>query len=382
MNISNQHNFKKKKIVFLTGTRADFGKLKNIIKKLSLHDNFIIEIFVTGMHMLSKYGYTCEEVEALGIGNVYKFVNQSMGDSMDSILGKTIIGFGDYVREISPDMIIVHGDRLEALAGASVGSMNNIITAHIEGGEVSGTIDEMIRHSVSKLSHLHFVSNDQARKRLIKMGESKSSIYVIGSPDIDIMNSSNLPSISEVKNYYSIPFKKYAIAAYHPVTSEIDKLDHNVSMFVEALLDSKDNYVVIYPNNDKGSETILREYLKLEMKDNIKIFPSMRFEYFLTLLKNTEYIIGNSSAGIREAPHYGIKSIDIGTRQKNRSKASTIISCSDSRNDISQAMLSINQIERAVTSEFGDGNSASLFCDIVNQNEIWSIDIQKYFVDN
>ena len=277
---------------------------------------------------------------------------------------------------------LVHGDRLEALAGASVGSMNNIITSHIEGGEVSGTIDEMIRHSVSKLSHLHFVSNDQARKRLIKMGESKSSIYVIGSPDIDIMNSSNLPSISEVKNYYSIPFKKYAIAAYHPVTSEIDKLDHNVSMFVGALLDSKGNYVVIYPNNDKGSETILREYSKLETKDNIKIFPSMRFEYFLTLLKNTEYIIGNSSAGIREAPHYGVKSIDIGTRQKNRSKASTIISCGDSRNDISQAMLSINQIESAVTSEFGDGNSASLFCDIVNQNEIWSIDIQKYFVDN
>ena len=377
-----KQKIKERKIVFLTGTRADFGKLKNIIQRLNDHENFIIEIFVTGMHMLSKYGYTCEEVEDLKIGNIYKFVNQSMGDSMDSILGKTIIGFGDFVRETSPDMIIVHGDRLEALAGASVGSMNNIITAHIEGGEVSGTIDEMIRHSVSKLSHIHFVSNDEAKKRLLRMGESKDSIHVIGSPDIDIMNSSNLPEISKVKDYYDIPFDNYSIAAYHPVTSEIDDLEQNVCMFVDALIQSDDNYVVIYPNNDKGSEIILREYTKLISRDNIKVFPSMRFEYFLTLLKNAYYIIGNSSAGIREAPHYGVRSIDIGTRQKNRSKASTIVSCRDSKEDILKAINKISSIESIKTSEFGDGNSASLFCELVSKNEIWDIDIQKYFVDN
>lgn len=379
---SSKQKMKEKKIVFLTGTRADFGKLKNIIQRLNKLEDFTIEIFVTGMHMLSKYGYTCEEVEDLKIGNIYKFVNQSMGDSMDSILGKTIIGFGDFVREISPDMIIVHGDRLEALAGAAVGSMNNIITAHIEGGEVSGTIDEMIRHSVSKLSHVHFVSNEEAKKRLLRMGESKHSIYVVGSPDIDIMNSSNLPEIDEVKDYYNIPFDNYSIAAYHPVTSEIDELEENVSMFVDALIESDDNYVVIYPNNDKGSEIILREYTRLASKDNIKVFPSMRFEYFLTLLKNAYYIIGNSSAGIREAPHYGVRSIDIGTRQKNRSKASTIVSCRDSKEDILDAINNISNIKSMKTSEFGDGNSASLFCEIVSKDEIWDIDIQKYFVDN
>ena len=371
-----------RKIVFLTGTRADFGKLKNIIVKLEELDIFEIEIFVTGMHMLSKYGYTCEEVEALGIGNIYKFVNQTLGDSMDSILGKTIIGFGDFVRETQPDMIIVHGDRLEALAGASVGSMNNIITAHIEGGEVSGTIDEMIRHAVSKLSHLHFVSNENAKERLLKMGESKIAIHVIGSPDIDIMNSPNLPKIDEVKEYYDIPFSDYAIAAYHPVTSEIKKLDKNCLMFVEALQESSDNYVVIYPNNDRGSDIILRNYEILDGKDNIKIFPSMRFEYFLTLLKNADYIIGNSSAGIREAPQYGVRSIDIGTRQKNRSKASSILSISDHKDDILSSISKIKETIPSKTSEFGDGNSASLFCEVICDENVWNIDIQKYFVDN
>ena len=376
------HRTIRKKIVFLTGTRADFGKLKNIILELSKFDNFTIDIFVTGMHMLTKYGYTCEEVEALKIGNIYKFVNQSVGDSMDSILGKTIIGFGDFIREISPDMIVIHGDRLEALAGASVGSMNNIITAHIEGGEVSGTIDEMIRHSVSKLSHLHFVSNNEAKQRLLKMGEDEKSIHVIGSPDIDIMNSSNLPHLSEVKDYYDIPFETYSIAAYHPVTSEIDKLEINVSMFVDALIQSNDNYVVIYPNNDRGSEIILREYNRLKSQNNIKLFPSMRFEYFLTLLKNARYIIGNSSAGIREAPHYGVRSIDIGTRQNNRSKASTILSCKDSKEDILNAITKISSVKQKITTEFGDGNSAFMFCKTICQNQTWDIDIQKYFVDN
>lgn len=371
----------KKKIIFLTGTRADFGKLKNIINKLNVSEKYEIEIFVTGMHMLSKYGYTCEEVEALNIGTIYKYVNQSQSDSMDSILGKTIIGFGDYIRETSPDMIIVHGDRLEALAGASVGAMNNIITAHIEGGEVSGTIDEMIRHSVSKLSHLHFVSNNKARERLLKMGEKKDVVHVIGSPDIDIMNSPDLPDIEEVHNYYNIPFKKYAIVAYHPVTSEIDSLETNSTNFVDALLESKDNYIVIYPNNDLGSEIILRNYKRLRDKKNIKIFPSMRFEYFLSLLKNADYIIGNSSAGIREAPHYGVKSIDIGTRQNRRSKAVTILHSHQEKNDILAAIKNIRKIKSVVTSEFGEGNSADLFCEILNSEDVWSIEIQKYFED-
>nr|WP_206513225.1 UDP-N-acetylglucosamine 2-epimerase [Vibrio alfacsensis] len=157
---------------------------------------------------------------------------------MDIVLSKTIQGLSDYVQDLKPDMIVVHGDRVEALAGAIVGSLNNILVAHIEGGEVSGTIDELIRHSVSKMSHLHFVSNDFARKRLIQLGECESSIFVIGSPDLDIMKSKELPSLLDVKDRYDIDFDKYSILMYHPVTTALNELGENIHEVVSGVIDS------------------------------------------------------------------------------------------------------------------------------------------------
>lgn len=186
----------KKKLIFLTGTRADFGKLKSLIKVTQQSDVFDVHIFVTGMHLDEKYGYTVNEVYKSGFKNIHKFVNHKGVTSMDETLAKTIQGFSKFVKKQKPDLIIVHGDRVEALAGAIVGSLNNFLVAHIEGGEVSGTIDELIRHSVSKLSHVHLVSNPKAKKRLVQMGELKSSVYVIGSPDLDLMNPEFLPTLA------------------------------------------------------------------------------------------------------------------------------------------------------------------------------------------
>src|SRR6516162_7880523 len=142
-----------RKVAFLTGTRADFGKMKTLMLKMQADERFEVHIFVTGMHMLSKFGSTWDEVRKCGFANIYRFINQNENDSMDQILAKTVAGLSDYAKEMTPDMLVVHGDRVEALAGAIVGSLNNIRVAHIEGGEVSGTVDELIRHAVSKLSH-------------------------------------------------------------------------------------------------------------------------------------------------------------------------------------------------------------------------------------
>ena len=176
-----------KRIVFLSGTRADFGKLKSLIKIVDEHPGYEAHIFVTGMHLLKTYGYTLIEVERAGFSNIHTFSNHTSETSMDLTLAKTVEGFSAYVKQVEPDLIVIHGDRVEALAGAVVGSLNNILVAHIEGGEVSGTIDELIRHSTSKMSHIHFVSNEDAGRRLQQMGELEESIYVIGSPDIDLM---------------------------------------------------------------------------------------------------------------------------------------------------------------------------------------------------
>lgn len=372
-----------RKIVFLTGTRADFGKLKSLIKITQEHSSFDVQIFVTGMHMDDQYGSTVNEVYKSGFQNIHTFRNYDKPEHMDRTLAKTITGFSSFISDQNPDLIVVHGDRVEALAGAIVGSLNNVLVAHIEGGEISGTVDELIRHSVSKLSHIHLVSNELAKKRLIQMGELASSVYIIGSPDLDLMNPKTLPALDFVKDYYEIPFDNYAIAMYHPVTTEYNSIKEHIKSFVNALIQSEKKYILIYPNNDMGTQEILNEYQRLEGNDRFKIYPSLRFEYFLTLLKDADFVIGNSSAGIREAPYYQVPTVDIGTRQNNRSHAKSITNVSHDTNKIIEAIKhSENQGDSDIDfSEFGLGNSDQIFLDLLLSNEIWNVDCQKQFQD-
>lgn len=371
-----------KKILFLTGTRADFGKIKSLIQILEQQPGFEVFVFVTGMHLQKEYGYTLIEIERCHFNNVHTFENHTHETTMDLTLAKTIEGLSTYVKTIQPDLIVVHGDRVETLAGAIVGSLNNILVAHIEGGEISGTVDELIRHSVSKLSHVHFVSNGEAAKRLKQMGEIKSSIFTIGSPDIDIMFSEALPGLEIVKQYYEIPFEDYALVMFHPVTTESKEMQRYADDFVAALLDDSHNYVVIYPNNDLGSHYIIEGYKKLEGNPRFRVFPSLRFEYFLTLLKNSQFIIGNSSAGIREAPYYGIPIINIGTRQQNRAIHSDILNVDYGVDSIAAALKKIdNHQVKQTKADFGQGNSAQLFLESLENEDLWVINHQKQFRD-
>jgi UDP-N-acetylglucosamine 2-epimerase (hydrolysing) len=371
-----------KKILFLTGTRADFGKIKSLIAVLDDHQDFEVSVFVTGMHLQNEYGYTLLEIERCNFKNVHTFENQTHETTMDLTLAKTIEGLSSYCKKVNPDLIVVHGDRVETLAGAIVGSLNNILVAHIEGGELSGTVDELIRHSVSKLSHAHFVSNADAAKRLQQMGEMETSIFTIGSPDIDIMFSDSLPGLDIVKQYYEINFEKFAIVMFHPVTTEVVEMQQYARDFVSSLLNDSHNYIVIYPNNDLGSQCIIKEYERLRNNPRFRVFPSLRFEYFLTLLKNSQFIIGNSSAGIREAPYYGIPIINIGTRQQNRAVHADIINVDYNTESINQALQAIDSRKvQIISTDFGQGNSTTLFFNSVENGGIWKINHQKQFRD-
>lgn len=369
-----------KKILFLTGTRADFGKIKSLISTLENNQEFEVFVFVTGMHLQKEYGYTLIEIERCNFKNIHAFQNHTHETTMDLTLAKTIEGFSSYCKKINPDLIVIHGDRVETLAGAIVGSLNNILVAHIEGGELSGTVDELIRHSVTKLSHIHFVSNDEAAKRLLQMGEIKSSIFTIGSPDIDIMFSENLPTEESVKEYYQIDFDEYAIVMFHPVTTEDKQMKQYADDFVASLLAVNENFVVIFPNNDLGSKYIIDAYQKIANNKRFRIFPSLRFEYFLVLLKKAKFIIGNSSAGIREAPYYGIPIINIGTRQQNRTLNADIINVDYQKENIIKALHSVTNHKISTTyNDFGKGNSAELFLNSLLSSKIWEINHQKKF---
>ena len=371
-----------KKILFVTGTRADYGKMKSLMQILEKSDDFEVFIFVCGMHLSKTLGSTYEEVIKDGFSNIHVAYGLMHGISPSINLGNTISYLSGYVDNIEPDMIIVHGDRIDALAGAIVGALHNIMVGHIEGGELSGTIDESIRHAISKFAHIHFVCTEEARERLIQLGEEKTRIYVIGSPDIDIMLNKQLPDIGTVKNRYNINFDHYGILMYHPVTTEYKELGQHIKEVVDAVIESHRNYVVIYPNNDLGSEIILHEYERLRSNNCFRIFPSLRFEYFLTLLKCSDFMIGNSSAGIREAGIYGVPAIDIGTRQRDRYsiKTKNIVHTNDNKEEILRALENIES-HAETTQLFGDGNSTQRFFNIINNKDFWETAIQKRFID-
>lgn len=372
-----------KKIVFLTSTRAEFGKIKILIDGLKSTKTFKTFIFVTGLHTLKKFGSTYTEIINSKYKNykIYKniFKNNSMLDG-DQIISDTIRGFKKYIQKIKPDLIVIHGDRYEALAGSIVGAMNNILTAHIEGGEVSGNIDEIMRHAITKLSHVHFPSNLEACKRLIQLGEKKNTIFNIGSPDIDIMLSRNLPTFEFVKKRYDIKFdkKNYGVLIWHPDSLDINNIKINTENLIKFVNKTSENYIVIYPNNDFGNEDIIFLLEKKLNKRNYKIFPSIRFENFLTILKNAKFIIGNSSCGIREAPYYGINTINIGQRQHLRSSDKDILNIKNNNYNLKKFKVFVKKkINKKKL--FGSGNSKDRFLKALKNPSLWKINKQKYF---
>jgi len=371
-----------KKLFFVTGTRADFGKIKPLMQYIESREDLELHILVTGMHMLKLYGSTYLEVKRENFENVYCISNQHADEPMCSILGNTVSLISRLVHEITPDMIVIHGDRLEALAGATVGALSNTLVCHIEGGELSGTVDDIIRHSISKLAHIHMVANSDAKNRLLQMGESPDRIFEIGSPDLDVMNASDLPSLEHVLTHYAISFDNYAISMFHPVTSEEREMSENARSYFSALEKSGDNFVVIYPNNDTGTSAILAEIDRHRNNPRLAIFPSIRFEKFLVLLKNARYIIGNSSAGIREAPFYGVPTVNVGTRQMRRHFGESIFNCDYRCESVLSAINNAKQyIRKGRATYFGDGNSVSKFAAAIDSPGFWETEFQKTFVD-
>lgn len=373
----------KKRVLFITGTRADYGKIKALMKTMEQSDSYEVFIYVSGMHLLAKYGSTYREVLKDGYQNVYVAFGQPHTENMSYNLGGILTSLSSYVVEIDPDMIIVHGDRIDALAGAITGALNNILVAHIEGGELSGTIDDSIRHAISKFAHLHFVCNKEAQHRIMQLGECEENIFIIGSPDIDIMISENLPGLAEAKAYYEIPFEEYGIFMYHPVTTELGLLKEHITATVNALIQSGKQYIVVYPNNDSGTEIIVEKVEELAELPDFRVFPSIRFEFFLTLLKHATMIIGNSSSGIRESGVYGVPDIDIGSRQNGRYDINTLRNIQHVEEDVQQILQAIKKApEYAVQCQnFGRGNSADKFLAVLESPDIWERGIQKRFVD-
>ena len=365
-----------KKLLFVTGTRADFGKLEPLAKAAQLA-GFEITFFITGMHMMQRYGETRLEVKRFAGAEFIEFVNQREGDALDFILAKTILGFSDFVHERRPDLVVIHGDRVEAMAASIVCAMRYIRSAHIEGGEVSGTIDESIRHCNTKLCATHFVSSEDAKARVLSLGEAPERVFNIGSPELDTHAQPSGVSIEEVKARYAIPFDDYGIVIFHPVTSEVDSMGAQAASLFGCLVQSDKHFVVIAPNNDPGTDDIFAVIEALP-KDRFRLIPSMRFNYFSELMKNAAVMVGNSSAGVREAPFLGLPSLDVGSRQNNRAQADSIFGCSAFDQEKIQLFLTNQWHHRfKVDASFGNGMASDQFVQVLKVDKYWEISIQK-----
>lgn len=369
-----------KHVIFVTGTRADFGKLEPLA--IALRDaGFRVGFFVTGMHLMKRYGLTKVEVARVTGVEVFEYPNQKYGDPQDMILANTVTGFSAFCKEMKPDLVVVHGDRVEALACSLVCATNYIRCAHIEGGEVSGTIDEIFRHCCTKLAASHFVSSNIAKTRIMNMGEPEDIIFPIGSPELDTHSTPSGVTIADVKEHYDIPFDDYGIAMFHPVTSEQSTIGSQAKALFDTLKNSNKNFVVILPNNDPGSDDIFAALADLP-KDRFRQIPSMRFAYFSELLRNASVMIGNSSAGVREAPFLGLPSLDVGTRQNKRASAASVTGCAaDDAVGISNFLKSEWGKTHERDQGFGAGSAADRFLAVLSQDVFWDRSMQKEFKD-
>ena len=368
------------RILFVTGTRADFGKLEPLAAA-ARDAGMAVAFFVTGMHLMDRYGRTKLEVARFRGAEVFEFQNQRVGDPQDMILAKTVVGFSDFLTEHRPDLAVVHGDRVEALACALVCATNYVRSAHVEGGEVSGTIDELFRHCNSKLATHHFVSSPEAARRVMALGEPQESVHVIGSPELDFHALPSGVDIAAVKARYGIPFDDYGICIFHPVTSEAGTMAAQAQALFGALAASGRNFVLIAPNNDPGSDAIFAAIAALP-QDRFRLIPSMRFAHFSELLKNAAVMVGNSSAGVREAPFLGLPSLDIGTRQTDRASAPSLFTAAaDDRAAIAAFLHSQWGRAHASHTAFGEGRAADRFVAVLRDPAFWARGLQKRFSD-
>lgn len=384
----------KKIISVLTATRAEYGLLKPIITKLNKIEEFDVRIVVTGAHLSQDFGLTYHEIEADGFIIDKKIEILSDVDTQSSVskaMGKALIGFADYFEELNPDMLIVLGDRYETLAVASAAMNQRIPIAHLYGGEItSGAVDDVIRHAITKLSYLHFTSTEEYRSRVIQLGENPDRVFCVGAIGIENIKNEKLLSKEEVAKTLGISEEKdYGVVTFHPVTLDQDSSVEQVKNLLEALKLFKDmNFIVTKANADfQGSliNQIVDEYAK--ESDNIMSFSSLGMKKYLSALKYSAMVIGNSSSGLVEAPSFGVPTINIGDRQKGRAQAESVINCESEVKGIENAIrkarteIFIKQAKETIN-PYGDGNTSEKVIEVIKEYLLnKKIDLKKTFYD-
>ncbi len=377
----------KRKIAVITGTRADYGIYYSVLKAIENHKDLELSLIVCGMHLSPEFGMTIEEIQKDGFkidDKIDTILSSDSGSAMAKSIGITLMGLTQSLERINPDILLILGDRGEMIAGALAAVHMNIPVAHIHGGEVTGTVDESIRHSITKLSHIHFPANEDSKRRIIKMGEEEKNVYVVGAPGIDYIKNTKYLSREEVLKRFNLKDDKIFIMTQHPVTTEKHMVSNQIEETLSAIAKLGVQTIISYPNSDNGGREIIKVIEKYREKyDFLKVFKNLSQVEYLSLLNTADVMIGNSSSGIIEAPSFKLPVVNIGTRQQGRLRACNIVDVAYSKKEILDAIDKVLYDEEFRKSlencenPYGDGKAGERIADILSKIQINSDLIQK-----
>ena len=382
------------KIAVLTATRAEYGLLSSIIKQMRRDEEFDVRVVVTGAHLSSEFGNTYREIEKDGVAIDKMIPILDEGDgavAMSKSMANALQGFAEYFGERRPDTLMVLGDRYETLA-VCIAAMNaQIPIIHLHGGETTqGAIDEAVRHSISKMSYLHFTSTEEYRRRVIQLGEQPDRVFMVGA--IGVENALKVPLMDKEELQESLGFgldRPLIMATYHPVTLENQNIDEQVEAFLQAVtLKSEYIYIITKANADAGGRRVneLLEHYALD-HENVHVVDSLGMKRYLSALNYCYMVMGNSSSGIIEAPSFHIPTINIGDRQKGRTQAATVINCEADTNSILRAMEQAESDEfrnmcKQAKNPYEQQDVANTIVEIIKQKMLkQKIDLKKVFYD-
>ena len=380
----------KKKAMFVTGTRAEYGLLKPLIYELDKY--YSVNVVVTGMHLSPEFGMTVEEIKNDGIRieeEVEILLSSDTTSGIVKSMGIGLISFADVFERINPDVMVILGDRFEILSAVVAASVMKIPIVHLHGGEITeGAIDDNIRHAITKLSHIHFCSTEVYRKRVIQLGEHPDTVFNVGAIGLDNILSTKMLSRDEIQKELGIEFRdKVFLITYHPVTLELYSIEKQVSHLFEALSEVENTTLIFTKANADAQGRYINDKIENWVKDreDAYVFSSLGSLRYLSLVKNSDVVIGNSSSGIIEVPSFHVPTINIGNRQKGRIRAGSVLDCGYSCGEI-RAALNYSQSEsfrediKKMDNPYGTGTTALKISTIMKDLDYTDL-IPKQFYD-
>lgn len=373
----------KRKICAITANRADFSRMETALRAIDRHPDLELQLVVMGSHLMQHTGQTIDEIHRKGFRvhhTIHMEISGSIPATMSKSVGLAIIELSTILNHWKPDLVVVPVDRFESLAMGTAASLMNIPIAHIQGGEVTGTIDESIRHALTKLSHIHFPATEQSRQRIIKMGEPAELVFNVGCPGTDLILE--VPALDSRQTIELInrevlkateplnPSKPFLFIVQHPVTTEFGDSTAQITETMEALKDFDEQIIILWPNIDAGADDISRvlrkHFLFSPNGNNLKVFKHLSTEVFVNVLRNALCQVGNSSSGIREACYFGTPVVNVGSRQMGRERGQNVVDALYDRREIAKAIKSqVNHGKYSIEQIYGDGTAGKKIAQIL-----------------